>query len=205
MSEPRRDRRRVAAAGRRPGAAPPRAGSDGDPHRLGTRGCSSTRTTTACGPRSAIYAGTRRQRVLPPRSRCARAAGRLRRQDHRRAATCSCWATTSIHAVTNPERRLTGAIHVYGGDFVNQPRSQWGPGPREERPYDMKHCYGSSSPTRTAAWAELSRAITRRALCSSSACSAALLVSSSARSYAARASSRRPSRPSRSARVEWKR
>ncbi len=42
-----------------------------------------------------------------------------------------------IHAVTNPERRLTGAIHVYGGDFVNQPRSQWGPGPREERPYDM--------------------------------------------------------------------
>jgi predicted metal-dependent enzyme (double-stranded beta helix superfamily) len=42
-----------------------------------------------------------------------------------------------VHAVTNPERRLTGAIHVYGGDFVNQPRSQWGPGPREERPHDM--------------------------------------------------------------------
>jgi len=43
----------------------------------------------------------------------------------------------TIHAVTNPDRRLTGAIHVYGGDFVNQPRSQWGPGPREERPHDM--------------------------------------------------------------------
>jgi predicted metal-dependent enzyme (double-stranded beta helix superfamily) len=42
-----------------------------------------------------------------------------------------------IHAVTNPDRRLTGAIHVYGGDFVNQPRSQWGPGPRDERPHDM--------------------------------------------------------------------
>jgi len=42
-----------------------------------------------------------------------------------------------IHAVTNPDRKLTGAIHVYGGDFVNQPRSQWGPGPREERPHDM--------------------------------------------------------------------
>ena len=42
-----------------------------------------------------------------------------------------------IHAVTNPDRELTGAIHVYGGDFVNQPRSQWGPGPREERPHDM--------------------------------------------------------------------
>lgn len=43
----------------------------------------------------------------------------------------------TIHAVANPTRRLTGAIHVYGGDFVNQPRSQWGPGPREERPYDI--------------------------------------------------------------------
>ncbi|HEX5614250.1 MAG TPA: hypothetical protein VFZ83_03760, partial [Acidimicrobiia bacterium] len=32
---------------------------------------------------------------------------------------------------------LTAAIHVYGGDFVNQPRSQWGPGPLEERPYDI--------------------------------------------------------------------
>lgn len=43
----------------------------------------------------------------------------------------------TIHSVTNPLRRLTAAIHVYGGDFVNEPRSQWGPGPREERPYDM--------------------------------------------------------------------
>ena len=43
----------------------------------------------------------------------------------------------TIHAVTNPLGRLTGAIHVYGGDFVNEPRSQWGPGPVEERPYDI--------------------------------------------------------------------
>jgi predicted metal-dependent enzyme (double-stranded beta helix superfamily) len=43
----------------------------------------------------------------------------------------------TIHAVSNPTGRLTGAIHVYGGDFVNEPRSQWGPGPVEERPYDM--------------------------------------------------------------------
>jgi predicted metal-dependent enzyme (double-stranded beta helix superfamily) len=43
----------------------------------------------------------------------------------------------TIHAVSNPTRGLTGAIHVYGGDFVNQPRSQWGPGLAEERPYDM--------------------------------------------------------------------
>jgi predicted metal-dependent enzyme (double-stranded beta helix superfamily) len=44
----------------------------------------------------------------------------------------------TIHGVTNPLSRLTGAIHVYGGDFVRQPRSQWGPGPQEERPYDIE-------------------------------------------------------------------
>jgi predicted metal-dependent enzyme (double-stranded beta helix superfamily) len=43
----------------------------------------------------------------------------------------------TIHRVANPRRTLTGAIHVYGGDFVNQPRSQWGPGPLVERPYDI--------------------------------------------------------------------
>jgi len=43
----------------------------------------------------------------------------------------------AIHEVANPLTRITAAIHVYGGDFVNQPRSQWGPGPLEERPYDM--------------------------------------------------------------------
>jgi predicted metal-dependent enzyme (double-stranded beta helix superfamily) len=43
----------------------------------------------------------------------------------------------TIHAVTNPLDRLTAAIHVYGGDFVNTARSQWGPGPPEERPFDM--------------------------------------------------------------------
>jgi predicted metal-dependent enzyme (double-stranded beta helix superfamily) len=43
----------------------------------------------------------------------------------------------AIHGVANPLGRLTSAIHVYGGDFVNQPRSQWGPGPLEERPFDL--------------------------------------------------------------------
>lgn len=43
----------------------------------------------------------------------------------------------TIHGVSNPLRQLTAAIHVYGGDFVNQPRSQWGPGERLERPYDI--------------------------------------------------------------------
>ncbi len=43
----------------------------------------------------------------------------------------------TIHAVTNPTSRLAGAVHVYGGDFVNQPRSQWGPDDLVERPFSM--------------------------------------------------------------------
>jgi len=30
-----------------------------------------------------------------------------------------------IHSVTNPIPRLTGAIHVYGGDFFGAQRSEW--------------------------------------------------------------------------------
>jgi len=45
--------------------------------------------------------------------------------------------TETVHSVANPTNRITGAIHIYGGDFVHQPRSQWGPGDRVERPYDM--------------------------------------------------------------------
>jgi predicted metal-dependent enzyme (double-stranded beta helix superfamily) len=45
----------------------------------------------------------------------------------------------TIHSVTNPLAGHTGAIHVYGGDFVHQPRSQWGPGEPVERPYDMDY------------------------------------------------------------------
>ena len=41
-----------------------------------------------------------------------------------------------IHSVDNPMARFTGAIHVYGGDFVNQPRSQWDPETLQEQPYD---------------------------------------------------------------------
>lgn len=43
----------------------------------------------------------------------------------------------AVHGVKNPERRYTGAIHVYGGDFVNQPRSQWDPETLVEEPYDL--------------------------------------------------------------------
>jgi predicted metal-dependent enzyme (double-stranded beta helix superfamily) len=43
----------------------------------------------------------------------------------------------AIHSVDNPMTRFTGAIHVYGGDFVNQPRSQWDPETLQEQPYDV--------------------------------------------------------------------
>lgn len=42
----------------------------------------------------------------------------------------------TIHAVANPLEQFTAAIHVYGGDLIGEERSQWGPGPVEERPYD---------------------------------------------------------------------
>jgi predicted metal-dependent enzyme (double-stranded beta helix superfamily) len=43
---------------------------------------------------------------------------------------------SGVHAVSNPESRPTGAIHVYGGDFVAQQRSQWIPPDLTEEPYD---------------------------------------------------------------------
>jgi predicted metal-dependent enzyme (double-stranded beta helix superfamily) len=42
-----------------------------------------------------------------------------------------------IHSVTNPLRKLTGAIHIYGGDFVAQQREQWEEETLRQRPYDQ--------------------------------------------------------------------
>jgi predicted metal-dependent enzyme (double-stranded beta helix superfamily) len=42
-----------------------------------------------------------------------------------------------IHSVTNPIPRLTGAIHVYGGDFFGVERSEWDPETLLEAPYDV--------------------------------------------------------------------
>jgi predicted metal-dependent enzyme (double-stranded beta helix superfamily) len=43
-----------------------------------------------------------------------------------------------IHTVTNPLSRLTGAIHVYGGDFFAVARSEWDPETLLERDYDVE-------------------------------------------------------------------
>lgn len=42
-----------------------------------------------------------------------------------------------IHSVINPVSRLTGAIHVYGGDFFAVSHSQWDPEHLVEEPYDV--------------------------------------------------------------------
>jgi predicted metal-dependent enzyme (double-stranded beta helix superfamily) len=43
-----------------------------------------------------------------------------------------------IHSVTNPISRLTGAIHVYGGDFFAAERSEWDPETLLEQRYDVE-------------------------------------------------------------------
>jgi len=42
-----------------------------------------------------------------------------------------------IHSVVNPSAKVTGAIHVYGGDFFAIERSEWDPDSLEERPFDV--------------------------------------------------------------------
>lgn len=43
-----------------------------------------------------------------------------------------------IHSVTNPIPRLTGAIHVYGGDFFAAERSEWDSETLMEGRYDVE-------------------------------------------------------------------
>jgi predicted metal-dependent enzyme (double-stranded beta helix superfamily) len=43
----------------------------------------------------------------------------------------------TVHGVANPTHRHAGAIHVYGGDLLATPRSEWDEETFEERPYDV--------------------------------------------------------------------
>ena len=38
--------------------------------------------------------------------------------------------------------KLTGGLHVYGGDFLGTPRSEWDPETLEERAYDVERNVG---------------------------------------------------------------
>ncbi len=49
---------------------------------------------------------------------------------------CTVLGRDIVHSVTNPVPRLSGAIHVYDGDFFAAERSEWDPETLSERPYD---------------------------------------------------------------------
>lgn len=51
---------------------------------------------------------------------------------------CATLGPDIVHSVTNPIPRFTGAIHVYGGDFFNAPRSEWDPETLLEQPYNVE-------------------------------------------------------------------
>ena len=44
----------------------------------------------------------------------------------------------AIHAVHNPRQMYTGAIHIYGGDFFDKPRSEWADESSPEMPYSVE-------------------------------------------------------------------
>lgn len=44
----------------------------------------------------------------------------------------------SVHSVVNPIERMTGAIHIYGGDFFATPRKEWDPETLLEQPFDLE-------------------------------------------------------------------
>ena len=43
-----------------------------------------------------------------------------------------------IHSVSNPTEKLTGALHIYGGDFFATPRAEWDPETLSERAWDIE-------------------------------------------------------------------
>jgi predicted metal-dependent enzyme (double-stranded beta helix superfamily) len=51
---------------------------------------------------------------------------------------CATLGHDIIHSVTNPIARFSGAIHIYGGDFFNAPRSEWNPETLLEGPYSVE-------------------------------------------------------------------
>ena len=57
-----------------------------------------------------------------------------------------------IHSVTNPIPRLTGALHVYGGDFFAAARSEWDPESLRERPFNVERAKRLFEPSGTPAF-----------------------------------------------------
>ena len=55
-----------------------------------------------------------------------------------RARDCAVLGKDIVHSVTNPLPKLTGAIHIYGGDFFAAERSEWNPETLTEGRYDVE-------------------------------------------------------------------
>jgi predicted metal-dependent enzyme (double-stranded beta helix superfamily) len=43
-----------------------------------------------------------------------------------------------VHSVHNPTSDFAGAFHVYGGEFLLTPRSEWDDETLDERPFDVQ-------------------------------------------------------------------
>lgn len=50
---------------------------------------------------------------------------------------------TDIHTAFNPSDQMTGALHVYEGDFLETEKSEWDPITHEERPRWMTDKFGA--------------------------------------------------------------
>jgi len=53
------------------------------------------------------------------------------------AGTATPLGPDIIHSVTNPTMKLTAGLHLYGGDFLVSPRSEWEPETLQESPFTM--------------------------------------------------------------------
>jgi len=53
------------------------------------------------------------------------------------AGSCHSLADDAIHSVNNPLDRITGALHVYGGDLLAVPRRMWDGETLMEGPIDL--------------------------------------------------------------------
>ena len=86
-----------------------------------------------------IYTG-REDNIFWRRIPGGRRPGRgRRRQGALRVGDTEPLGHNIIHSVTNPIPRLTGAIHVYGGDFFKPGRrSEWDPETLMEQPWDVE-------------------------------------------------------------------
>jgi predicted metal-dependent enzyme (double-stranded beta helix superfamily) len=55
-----------------------------------------------------------------------------------RAGDVALLGPDTVHSVVNPTAEHAGAIHIYGGDLLGTPRSEWRGTPLTEEPYDVE-------------------------------------------------------------------